>query len=199
MKYSFSEDPDNSANYFIYAVAVCEVELDLLTGGHLVQRVDILADSGDSLNPLIDVGQIEGAFVMGIGYWTMEEIITDAEDGALLTNDTWTYKVPAAKDIPVDFRVRLAEDVPNEKNTLRNKTMSQPPICLAVGVPLAIRHALQSARSEANPDAEPWALMGNELIMLLSECFMMFFFSDGPSTIDWIYTNSLNNYTQYIL
>jgi len=75
--------------YAIYGVTIAEVEIDLLTGQHIIRRVDLMEDAGISLNPEIDVGQVEGAFVMGIGYWTSEELIYDSETGALTNDRTW--------------------------------------------------------------------------------------------------------------
>lgn len=99
---------------------VTEVEIDILTGTHLVNRVDIIEDVGQSLSPLVDIGQIEGAFVMGMGYWTTENLIFNKE-GRLLTDSTWDYKVPGALDIPVDLRVQIPKNNPNPVGVLFSK------------------------------------------------------------------------------
>lgn len=78
--------------YPIYGVTVAEVEVDLLTGQHIIQRVDIIEDAGISLNPEIDLGQVEGSFIMGVGYWTSEDLIYDPRTGVLTNNRTWVYR-----------------------------------------------------------------------------------------------------------
>ena len=94
--------------------------MDILTGQHIVSRVDLLEDVGQSMSPLVDIGQIEGAFIMGLGYYTTEEIIHNYE-GKILTDRTWNYRPPGAKDIPVDFRVRLKKNNPNPAGVLHSK------------------------------------------------------------------------------
>lgn len=107
--------------YDIWGASCCEVEVDILTGNLLVSRVDILEDVGESMSPGVDVGQIEGAFVMGLGYWLSEGLVYNRENGELLTNRTWTYKPPGVKDIPIDFRVNFIRKSSNPFGVLRSK------------------------------------------------------------------------------
>lgn len=106
--------------YPVYGIACAEVEVDILSGNLLLNRVDIMEDTGESLSPLMDVGQVEGAFVMGLGYW-LTETMTFGEQGELLNNRTWTYKPPGPKDIPIDFRVQFLKNTANEGFVLRSK------------------------------------------------------------------------------
>lgn len=107
--------------YTIWGCCAAEVEIDLLSGNLQLVRVDILEDTGESMSPGIDLGQVEGAFVMGLGYWLTESLVYGRENGELLTNRTWTYKPPGAKDIPVDFRVTFLRNSSNEGGVLRSK------------------------------------------------------------------------------
>ncbi|KAJ2951524.1 hypothetical protein O0L34_g13676 [Tuta absoluta] len=97
--------PNDRSNYDIFGVTFAEVEIDVLTGEFEILRVDILQDVGLSVSPEIDIGQVEGAFIMGLGYWTSEHLVYDENTGELLTDRTWNYYVPQARDIPQDFRV----------------------------------------------------------------------------------------------
>jgi xanthine dehydrogenase molybdopterin-binding subunit B len=98
-------------SYFTLGAACSEVEVDVLSGEVVVHRTDILFDAGHSMNPVIDIGQAEGAFVMGQGFFTQEETIYQ-RDGTLTTDSTWEYKPPLANQIPTDFRVELLKDSP---------------------------------------------------------------------------------------
>ncbi|CAH0625317.1 unnamed protein product [Chrysodeixis includens] len=140
---------DDLKAYDIYGVCALEVEVDILSGNHDVRRVDILEDTGRSLSPKIDVGQIEGAFVMGLGYWTSEKIIYDPENGKLLTDRTWNYKPPGIKDIPADFRIYFRRNAKNKFGVLQSKATGEPALCLASVLTHALRDAIRSARSDA--------------------------------------------------
>lgn len=135
--------------YTVYAVACSQIEVDLLTGNYQILRTDIIEDAGDSISPLIDIGQVEGAFVMGLGYFLSENIKYDPDNGMVITNRTWNYWPPGVKDIPADFRVTLAKNAPNITGVMRSKSTGEPPICLALSAVAAIRDALKSARIDA--------------------------------------------------
>ncbi|XP_060068194.1 uncharacterized protein LOC132548355 isoform X2 [Ylistrum balloti] len=141
--------PDGAQfNYCSYGVTCTEVELDVLTGQYQIPRVDLLFDCGESMNPEIDIGQVEGAFVMGLGYWLTEELKNDPQTGALLTNNTWEYKPPLGKDIPIDFRVHLLKNAPNPLGILRSKACGEPPLCMSCSALFALKHAAEAAREE---------------------------------------------------
>ncbi|XP_036344556.1 indole-3-acetaldehyde oxidase [Rhagoletis pomonella] len=163
--------PDDMDPYTICALGLIEVEVDILTGNYQLPRVDILEDAGDSLNPNVDIGQIEGAFMMGLGYWTSEEIIVDRNTGEMKTNRTWNYKPPGAKDIPIDFRIEMLPGSPNPAGFMRSKATGEPAICLPIAVGFALQEALQSARSDAGL-AKEWipltAPMTPERVLLKS-------------------------------
>ncbi|MDN6855166.1 xanthine dehydrogenase molybdopterin binding subunit [Pseudomonas sp. CAN2814] len=140
--------------YFAYGAAVSEVEVDTLTGEYRVQRVDILHDVGRSVNPAIDIGQIEGGFVQGMGWLTTEELRWD-DAGKLLTVGPATYKIPAVSDAPEDFRVALF-DRPNEEDSVYlSKAVGEPPFMLAISVWSALRDAIASlADYRLSPDLD---------------------------------------------
>jgi xanthine dehydrogenase large subunit len=128
--------------YFTYGAAVAEVAVDTLTGENRCLRADILQDCGASLNPAIDLGQIEGAFVQGMGWLTCEELWWD-KAGRLRTLGPSTYKIPGSRDVPPVFNVSLLENAPNGEETVyRSKAVGEPPLMLAVSVFLAIRDAI---------------------------------------------------------
>jgi xanthine dehydrogenase large subunit len=132
----------NPFYYFTYGAAVAEVVIDTLTGESRVLRADILQDCGNSLNPAIDMGQIEGAFVQGQGWLTSEELVWD-NFGRLLTHGPSTYKIPGSRDVPPIFNVHILEDAPNREPTIfRSKAVGEPPLMLAISVWLAIRDAV---------------------------------------------------------
>jgi xanthine dehydrogenase large subunit len=129
--------------YFAYGAACSEVIVDTLTGEMKVERVDILHDVGHSLNPAIDIGQIEGGFVQGMGWLTTEELVFD-DRGRLLTRAPSTYKIPCAADVPVDFRVALFDGVNRENTIYRSKAVGEPPLMLAISIFAAIADAIHS-------------------------------------------------------
>ena len=129
--------------YFAYGTACSEVLVDVTTGEMKVTRVDIVHDVGRSLNPAIDVGQIEGGFVQGMGWLTTEELVFH-KDGRLLSHAPSTYKIPCASDAPEHFRIALW-DGPNREDTIyRSKAVGEPPLMLAISVFAAIADAIHS-------------------------------------------------------
>jgi xanthine dehydrogenase large subunit len=130
--------------YFAYGAAISEVEVDTLTGEYRLRRVDILHDVGKSLNPAIDLGQIEGGFIQGMGWLTTEELWWD-ERGALRTHAPSTYKIPVSSDVPEAFHARIWQRGENREPTIhRSKAVGEPPLMLAISVYSAIRQALAS-------------------------------------------------------
>jgi len=128
--------------YFACGAACSEVTIDTLTGEMRVDRVDLLHDVGKSLNPAIDIGQIEGGFVQGMGWLTTEELVFD-ESGRLTTHAPSTYKIPVASDVPEDFRVALWDSKGNREPTIyRSKAVGEPPLMLAISVFSAILNAI---------------------------------------------------------
>jgi xanthine dehydrogenase large subunit len=130
--------------YFAYGAACAEVTIDTLTGEMRVDRVDILHDVGQSLNDAVDIGQIEGGFVQGMGWLTTEELVFD-DQGRLRTHAPSTYKIPTASDVPADFRVSLFK-APNKEDVIgRSKAVGEPPVMLAISVFNAIADAVRAA------------------------------------------------------
>jgi xanthine dehydrogenase/oxidase len=118
---TFTYNEKDMTPYYVYGLSCAEVEVDFLTGNMLLKRVDILEDTGESMSPGIDIGQIEGGFVMGLGIWLTENLIYDPKTAELLTNRSWNYKPPGAKDIPIDFRIKLLQKSHNPFFVLRSK------------------------------------------------------------------------------
>ena len=130
--------------YFAYGAACSEVIVDTLTGEYRIDRVDILHDCGKSLNPALDIGQIEGGFVQGAGWLTTEELVFDAH-GRLRTHAPSTYKIPACGDRPRIFNVTLLDHADNQKDTIyRSKAVGEPPLMLAISVLHALSDAVAS-------------------------------------------------------
>ena len=131
--------------YFAYGAAVSEVIVDTLTGEWKLLRADLLHDAGRSLNPALDIGQVEGAFIQGMGWLTMEELVWHPQTGALLTHAPSTYKIPTANDAPPVFRTALY-DQPNAQDSIhRSKAVGEPPLLLGFSVFFALRDAVSAA------------------------------------------------------
>ncbi|MBW4035329.1 MAG: xanthine dehydrogenase molybdopterin binding subunit [Proteobacteria bacterium] len=138
--------------YFAYGAAVSEVIIDTLTGEVSLLRADILHDAGRSLNPAIDIGQIEGGFIQSMGWLTTEELVWHATDGRLLTHAPSTYKIPTANDCPAALHTRLFDNPNTEPTIHRSKAVGEPPMLLAFSVLLAIRDAVAAT---GGPGADP--------------------------------------------
>ncbi|KAL4715707.1 hypothetical protein ACJJTC_006286 [Scirpophaga incertulas] len=162
----------DSLQYNCCGIVFAEVELDILTGESEIIRVDLMEDPGRSLNPEIDIGQVEGAFIMGMGYWTLENLVFDPRNGEILTDRTWNYYVPQARDIPQDFRVYFTRKYPAPDAILGAKAIGEPGICLSIVIPFALREALVSARRDAGLPVNKW------------------FELDGPYTLEKLHLNS---------
>jgi len=142
--WDFATNTGRPFYYFVYGAAAAEVAIDTLTGESRVLRAELIQDCGRSLNPAIDLGQIEGAFVQGMGWLTTEELWWDAE-GHLRTHGPSTYKIPGSRDVPPVFNARILSDAPNREATIfHSKAVGEPPLMLAISVWLAIRDAVAS-------------------------------------------------------
>ncbi|WP_448554722.1 xanthine dehydrogenase molybdopterin binding subunit [Thalassotalea montiporae] len=137
--------------YYAHGVALTEVEVDTLTGENTVTRADILHDVGHSLNPALDIGQIEGAFVQGMGWLTTEDLVWNKQ-GQLASFNPATYKIPAIGDTPAEFNVSLYQSANPETSVFRSKAVGEPPFMLAISVWSAIRDAVSSV---ANYQCKP--------------------------------------------
>jgi len=136
--------------YFAYGAACSEVAIDTLTGESRVLRVDILHDAGRSINPALDIGQIEGGFVQGMGWLTSEELWW-RPDGKLMSHAPSTYKIPTASDLPDIFNVRLYDNANVEDSIHRSKAVGEPPFMLALSVYQALRDAVAAALPAGQP------------------------------------------------
>jgi xanthine dehydrogenase large subunit len=149
--WDFATNSGRPFYYFTYGAAAAEVAIDTLTGETRVLRAELVQDCGRSLNPAIDLGQIEGAFVQGMGWLTSEELWWDA-DGHLRTHGPSTYKIPGSRDVPPVFNARILDDAPNREDTVyRSKAVGEPPLMLAISVFLAIRDAIASVAPAGRP------------------------------------------------
>ncbi|WP_436700127.1 xanthine dehydrogenase molybdopterin binding subunit [Nocardioides sp. BYT-33-1] len=161
--------------YFAYGVAAAEVEVDGFTGAYEVRRVDIVHDVGDSLSPLVDRGQVEGGFLQGVGWLTLEDLRWDSSDGPgrgrLATQSASTYKLPSLSELPADLRVALLERATEDGVVYGSKAVGEPPLMLAFSVREALRDAVAAfgvstgsagtpvvLASPATPEAVWWAI-----------------------------------------
>jgi xanthine dehydrogenase large subunit len=156
----------NPFKYFAYGASVSEVEVDGFTGAYTLRRVDILHDVGDSISPQIDLGQIEGGFIQGMGWLTLEDLRWDA-NGRLATQSASTYKLPSFSEMPEVFKVALLEKATETGVVYGSKAVGEPPVMLAISVREALRQAAAAfgngessfeLASPATPEAVFWAL-----------------------------------------
>jgi xanthine dehydrogenase large subunit len=154
-------------NYFAFGMCVSEVLVDTLTGFHKNLRTDILHDVGDSINPGLDIGQVEGGYIQGVGWCTTEEIKWN-DKGHLLNHSPDTYKIPSVQDIPADFRTALLQGAPNPNAIRKSKAVAEPPLMLAFATWLAIKDAISAVADHA---LEPQFKLPatNEVILLSVE------------------------------
>ncbi|XP_060570673.1 uncharacterized protein LOC132728960 [Ruditapes philippinarum] len=178
-RYMTNPDQKTPFQYYSYGATIAEVDFDVLTGEHQLTRVDVLFDCGESTNPALDVGQVEGAFVMGLGYWLTEECKYDPTSGALVTDSTWEYKPPSSKDIPVDFRINFVKKNPNPRGVLGAKACGEPPLCMSCSALFALKRAIESARRDTGVDT--------------------FFPLNGPATVEACQQACLNDPAQFVL
>ncbi|CAB3359533.1 Hypothetical predicted protein [Cloeon dipterum] len=168
------------SEYNIWGATIAEVEVDILTGERQVLRVDLIEDVGQSLSPWVDVGQIEGAFVMGMGYWLSEELKYDPDSGRLLNTRTWNYKVPGAKDIPADFRINFRKNAANPNGLYNSKATGEPALNMTIVCYFALRDALDSARKDAGSTEDYYEIK-------------------LPATVETIAVSSLTDPSQFTL
>jgi xanthine dehydrogenase large subunit len=134
--------------YFVYGCCLCVAEVDLLTGSSRLLKAHIIHETGHSLNPGIDRGQIAGAFLQGFGWLAMEELVL--ADGHYLTDSLSTYKIPTIRDLPRDFTIELVECDRRHSSVLGSKAIGEPPFIYGIAGFFAIANAVRAA----NPDAE---------------------------------------------
>ncbi|KAL3828644.1 hypothetical protein ACJIZ3_017446 [Penstemon smallii] len=140
--------PDSSSSQYLnYGAAVSEVEVNILTGETTILKADIVYDCGLSMNPAVDLGQIEGAFVQGLGFFMLEEYLHNS-DGLVVTDSTWTYKIPTIDTIPKQFNVEVLNSGHHHKHVLSSKASGEPPLLLAASVHCATRAAIKAARKQ---------------------------------------------------
>ncbi|RLM98687.1 indole-3-acetaldehyde oxidase-like [Panicum miliaceum] len=149
----WTPDP-KSTSYLNYGAGICEVEIDVLTGATTILRSDLVYDCGQSLNPAVDLGQVEGAFIQGVGFFTNEEYATNS-DGMVIHDGTWTYKIPTVDTIPKQFNVELINSAHDKKRVLSSKASGEPPLLLASSVHCAMREAIRAARKEFSVSTSP--------------------------------------------
>jgi len=177
--FQYTANPSNNQfTYFVWCAACSTVELDVLTGEVQILNTDIVYDNGYSLNPAVDIGQIEGAFVMGVGFFFTEDCITNQDKGYIINNGTWDYKPPSSLDIPINFNVTLLGGTPNAcpQSVLSSKATGEPPYALATSAFFALHDAVAAARAQVGHTED--------------------FVISSPATVEKIQRACLVDYTQ---
>jgi xanthine dehydrogenase large subunit len=139
--FNFTEGRGKPFHYYAYGAAVSEVEVDGFTGQYRLLRTDILHDIGDSISPIVDRGQIEGGFLQGVGWLTIEELLWDAK-GRVATAGASTYKLPSWSEVPEVFNVATLDRATQPDVVMGSKAVGEPPLMLAFSVREAIREAI---------------------------------------------------------
>lgn len=145
--FDFENNSGTPFNYFTYGAGCSEVEIDCLSGDHQVIRTDIVMDIGSSINPAIDIGQIEGAFMQGYGLFTLEEMVY-SPNGFVFSKGPGVYKLPGFADIPGELNVSILKGAPNPRAVYSSKAIGEPPLFLASSVFFAIKEAISAARKD---------------------------------------------------
>ena len=148
--FNFATNSGKNFHYFTYGAGALRVEVNCLTGDITVLSAHLVLDLGKSLNPAIDIGQVEGAFVQGLGYMTTEQLIRSKETGKLLSSGPGDYKVPNITDLPLGLNVTFLnhEEGPPTSACLSSKGIGEPPLVLSTGIPSAVRMAVKSFRDD---------------------------------------------------
>uniref|UniRef100_A0A0B7AD29 Aldehyde oxidase/xanthine dehydrogenase a/b hammerhead domain-containing protein n=1 Tax=Arion vulgaris TaxID=1028688 RepID=A0A0B7AD29_9EUPU len=165
--------------YSCYTACCAEVELDILTGQYQILQVDYVYDCGTSLNPELDLGQLEGAFVMGCGLFLLESMTYDPVTGKALTSGANTYKTPLTKDLPIKLNVKFLRNIPNPVGVLSSKAVGETPVSIGACPLFALKRAVETARAEM--EVEGW------------------FPFHAPATVEKIEQACLNDFSRYTL
>jgi abscisic-aldehyde oxidase len=147
-KFAEKDEEKESHKYVCFGVACSEVEMDCLTGESSILRVDIIYDCGKPLNPSIDLGQIEGGFVCGLGFFFREQVQRNEKTGATWNHGTWEYKPPCSMDVPIDMRVSYLGNTKHDTLVLSSKASGEPPLVLATSAFMALRDCISYARKD---------------------------------------------------
>lgn len=158
--------------YFAYGMAVSQVQLDTLTGDHKILKTYIVHDVGDSINTAIDLGQIEGGFVQGVGWCTTEEIKWN-DKGFLLTHSPDTYKIPGVRSIPEVFEVEIVHDIPNAVTIQNSKAVGEPPLMLALSVWLALKDAISAVGNHRHEPSFDLPATNDSMLKWIEEMRML--------------------------
>ncbi|KAJ3342912.1 hypothetical protein HDU93_000571 [Gonapodya sp. JEL0774] len=169
LSYDWGTNSGRMFNYYVYGAAVTEVEIDCLTGDHVVLRSDIVMDIGQSLNPSIDVGQVEGAFAQGQGWTTIEEPLISPTTGLMWTRGPGAYKIPGFRDIPAEFNVYFVKESQNKRAIHSSKAIGEPPLFMGASVFFAIRDAIKAARLHQGKTGEDGAVDAGDADAITSQ------------------------------